>query len=215
MNKISKGKAVGLLSLGLASVALGSVGFASWVVSTTTVSAPNSVSATVGAISDRRITMTATVKEGAVAFDSKESAEGPITSTETKEDLIFSIDYTLFAGADLTNGAKATWNVALPTALDGKNYAVYVGAYPNETCTLGSEITSVTAAQGETKTGTIYFKMGWGAAFKNMNPSDLTDSDFDSNVTLQKVIDGLKDLKTIMTDPTNKITVTFSASANA
>ena len=214
MNKISKGKAVGLLSLGLASVALGSVGFAAWVVSGTTVSAPNSVSASVGTISDERITMTAEVKDSTVAFESKTSDVGPITSTENKEDLIFSIGYTLTAGADLTNGAKATWAVALPSALNGKNYVTYVGSYSTETCTDGSEITSVTAAKGATKTGTIYFKLGWGSAFKGKNPSELVNSDFDT-ITLDSVINGLKDLKAIMAEEANKITVTFSASVNA
>lgn len=211
MNKISKGKAVGLLSLGLASVALGSVGFASWVVSTTTVSAPNSVSATVGAIADQRITMTATVKEGAVAFDSKESAVGPITSTETKEDLIFSIDYTLTAGADLTNGAKATWTVALPTEVTTNKYAEVIGAFSDAGCQ--SSITEVTAAAGENAKGIIYFKLGWGEAFKYKNPSDLTEGDITESYTLDSVIASLKDLQDIMVTQAEKITVTFTATA--
>ena len=74
MNKISKGKAVGLLSLGLASVALGSVGFASWVVSGTKLPDPTNVSVTVGEVSDRRITITAALNTGdpSVTLDAKE-----------------------------------------------------------------------------------------------------------------------------------------------
>ena len=213
MNKISKGKAVGLLSLGLASVALGSVGFAAWVVSGTTNPITNNVTTTVGEISDQRITMTATVNEGAVAFDSKESAVGPITSTENKEDLIFSIDYTLTAGAGLTSGAQATWAVTLPSDLTTKEYAKVVGAYSDAACK--TSITKVTATAGNTTNGTIYFKLGWGNAFKNKNPSELVEGDFVGGVTLDSVINGLKDLKTIMASEANKITVTFTAAVNA
>ena len=213
MNKISKGKAIGLLSLGLASVALGSVGFASWVVSTTTLPITNNVTTTVGEISDQRITMTATVKEGAVAFDSKESAVGPITSAQNLEDLVFSINYSLTAGADLTSGAQATWAVALPSDLTTKEYAKVVGSYSDEACE--NSIAKVTAAKGTTETGIIYFKLGWGNAFKNKNPSELVEGDFVGGVTLDSVINGLKDLKSIMANEANKITVTFTAAVNA
>ena len=85
MNKISKGKAVGLLSLGLASVALGSVGFASWVVSGTTL--PGSLENV-----DSYVKLIE-VKQGETPITSSYSTSFDIVPTETETPVTYTFKF--------------------------------------------------------------------------------------------------------------------------
>ena len=134
MNKISKGKAVGLLSLGLASVALGSVGFASWIVSGTNISGQPNVTVHVADVIDKRVTVKAVVDStnDSVTFDADSTVNptgtlGITASSGATEDLTFAVKVTTQTTASYDGGAiNFKFTVALPGSLDNPNSYVYL-----------------------------------------------------------------------------------------
>ena len=210
MNKISKGKAVGLLSLGLASVALGSVGFASWVVSGTSFSQPGSVTVSVGDVSDQRITVAAVLNadDKTVNLDADAtkygSSTGPIKGAGDKaEDLTFKIDVTGTKKAGYTGTTFACrFKVNLPVTKDYVYLAsVESGATKNES----EDFWNISLPVSETGTTTTYtFKLAWGTRFKSVNPAAITSL---TNEELNQIIE---DLGTLQTSFATAITVVLS-----
>lgn len=220
MNKISKGKAVGLLSLGLASVALGSVGFASWVISTTNVNDTENVTVTVGAISDQRITITAALNTGdpSVTLDAKDTQKlGPIKgSGNTAEDLTFKVDVTGKSGAEYGSDTySCKFAVAFPEAIKDGSYvtvkSVTGSGISGENYATGFNVPVSTTGEVTTYT----FELKWGAKFGNKNPADLTESDFQTlHLDLDTVIADLRKVQNAFSGE-NKIQVTLSSAAAA
>lgn len=216
MNKISKGKAVGLLSLGLASVALGSVGFASWVISTTNVGGSTNVSVTVADVTDTRLTIGVVAVDANVTLDCGGKTAGNLGFTvgdgSAAEDLEFSVKVTIEAGDDYASGEKnLKFDVAFPGTITADNLLEV-----KEVKEGGSSVTysnfTVTPTAGSTIEKTYTFNLRWGSAFKYKNPVELTTDD---NVTIDAAKTGLEKLQSALSgvDDAHKIKVTLSEAA--
>ena len=195
MKKSRKSKIVLFSVLGLATVSLATVGFASWVISGVTPATSDNITAEVGKIEDKTLsaTITSTTEDLSVRFDNVkkgttnakfDNGDGKvekldftiktkITTTGTKlEGLLASIKYE-FAPTEF-----------LTTAI-GNNYITFDSSEKNCTITISDSSSSVnvTDPSGITSTGTYTsakeitisskFSFGWGTAFNSTNPGYL------------------------------------------
>ena len=218
MNKISKGKAVGLLSLGLASVALGSVGFASWVISTTQVNETENVAVTVGAISDQRITITAALNAGdpSVTLDAKDGqGAGAIKgSGSTEQDLTFKVDVTGKKGPQYGGTTyDCKFAVAFPGDIaDGSYVTVASVSDGKNTITDLSNAVAVPVDEDPGAKTTYTFTLKWGTKFAGVNPALMTDKEITEDGGIDIVLGYLRQVQTAFSGD-NKITVTLSSAA--
>lgn len=213
MNKISKGKAVGLLSLGLASVALGSVGFAAWVVSGTTLPEATNVTVNVGTVTDNRVTVSAAVAEGVVKLDADpkytHGTLGITAATGSTEDLEFSITVTAKADSNTYSDGAALnlqFGVTMPDGvtdadvklgsikLSGSDAALTDGKFQIQPSIAGASATYV-------------FTLAWGSNFGNTNPMDMTSGNVGT------VISNLQTLKANMDAGQIKVSITEQPAA--
>lgn len=213
MNKISKGKAIGLLSLGLASVALGSVGFASWIVSGTTFTQAVDVTVTVGDVSDQRITVAAKLNEGdkTVNLDADAAkygtSTGPIKGSGDKaEDLTFKIDVTGTKKSGYTpDNYACRFKVTLPVAPEFVCLkTVESGATKSESGEYWN-INLPVSTSGATTTYT--FTLAWGTKFKEKNPAAIAQGE----VTDEQLTQIIADLGTLKTNFATAIKVELSS----
>lgn len=120
MNKLNKGKLLGIVAAGLSTVSLMGVGFAAWVINGGANKDTDSIQITVAETVDHSITFdSVSVSEPAISFDAKmDDKTGPITGDgENDEDLNFSIEYTLTcADKSKFGGVKAYMTIADATA---------------------------------------------------------------------------------------------------
>lgn len=200
MKKSRKSKIVLLSVLGLATVSLATVGFASWVISDVTSATNNNITAEVGSIVDNTLTaaITETTKIG-VNFDNVLNGGNGFTNGDNKvEDLDVEFKATITGNLDKLSSVKF---VFAPTenfmALTGSgtsgdtadDYIVFPFAdTSNKTITLtkgssGYDLTGhtnqssvTTSISGNVLTLTCNFKFAWGAAFGNKNPGDSTNN---------------------------------------
>lgn len=221
MNKISKGKAVGLLSLGLASVALGSVGFASWVISGTNVDDnPENVAVTVGTISNTRIDITAALNadDKTVTLDAKEGqGAGAIKgSGSTEEDLTFKVDVTGKKGAQYTGETyNCKFAVAFPGDIaDGSYVTVASVSDGKNTITDLSNAIAVPVAENPVAETTYTFTLKWGTKFAGVNPALMTDKQITEAGGIDTVIGYLRKVQTAFSGE-NKIQVTLTSAVAA
>ncbi len=141
MNKLNKGKLLGIVAAGLSTVSLMGVGFAAWVITGGANKDIGNIQITVADTQDKSIKFTsASVSEdnSTISFDAKkDDTTGPITGDGTyDEDLNFSIKYTLTcADASKFGGVKAYMTIedatkensagkALADAIGTKNYLI-------------------------------------------------------------------------------------------
>ena len=210
MNKISKGKAVGLLSLGLASVALGSVGFASWIVSGTTITGEPNVAVTVAGVTDKRVTVSAEVdsNNNSVVFDADSTVQagtlGITASTGATEDLTFAVKVTTQTTASYDEGAiHFNFAVALPGSLSEPDTYVYLFKVNDGTSDINPANFTITPTS-TLKTTTYTFTMKWGTKFGGDNPVKLNEGQADVN----NIITYLGELQSAMNN--KQIVVTLS-----
>ena len=209
MNKISKGKAVGLLSLGLASVALGSVGFATWVVSGTTLPTdPTSVTVNVGDVTDNRVTVTAAIAEGVVKLDAdpkyKGGTLGITAAAESTEDLDFSITVTAKADSDTySNGAALNlqFGVTMPSGVtDADVTLASIKLSGSDTALTDGKFQIQPSYAGQS--ATYVFTLAWGKNFGETNPMGMKSGNVGT------VIENLKKLKANMEAGKIKVSIT-------
>ena len=211
MNKISKGKAVGLLSLGLASVALGSVGFAAWVVSGTTLPESTNVSVTVGKVTDNRVTLTAAVSDGEVNLDADPKYTGGTlgitAATGSTEDLEFSITVTAKADSSTYSDGPALnlqFGVTMPdgvTDADVKLGSIKLSG--SDTALTGGKFQIQPTIEGAS--ATYVFALAWGTNFGETNPVGMKSGNVGT------VIENLKTLKANMEAGQIKVSITEQA----
>ena len=216
MNKISKGKAVGLLSLGLASVALGSVGFASWVVSGTTLPANQNVTVQVADVQDNRVTLSASVTEAAVKLDADKDLPvgdlGITASGDVKQDLAFSVSVTATSNMETYTGGDLNlqFGVTMPAGVTTND--VYLASIADVTSgtpgTPLSEQKFTISPSSEGTTMTFTFTLAWGENFKKKNPVSLNKED---GKTLDAVVTALQALQTNMNNKQIVVAVTKAA----
>lgn len=214
MNKISKGKAIGLLSLGLASVALGSVGFASWIVSGTTFTQAGDVAVTVGDVTDQRITVTAKLNEDdkTVNLDADATkygaSTGPIKGSGDKaEDLTFKIDVTGTKKSGYSGTTYACrFKVTLPVTPD----YVYLKTVESGATQSGDYWNiNLPVSESGTPATTYTFTLAWGERFTNKNPASIAQGE----VTDEKLTQIIADLGTLKTKFATAIKVELSSQA--
>lgn len=194
MNKLNKGKLIGVLAASLSAVSLMGVGFASWVISGGDTKATGDITVTVGEIVDKRAVFSVLPAVGSdyeVKFDadSKKYSGGLITAGEgSVEDLTFNVKYTVKAYKSATN-----WSVS--AKLIGTNYDTAVNAKyiempetlstagatalikPSENSTTGDIKVTIDSTNTEYTTYTVdqTFTFAWGKAFNNTNPCNVKE----------------------------------------
>lgn len=141
MNKLNKGKLLGIVAAGLSTVSLMGVGFAAWVITGGANKDIGNIQITVANTKDNSIKFTsASVSKDnpTISFDAKkDDTTGPITGDGTNdEDLNFSIEYKLTCpDASKFGGVKAYMTIedatkensagkALADAIGSKNYLI-------------------------------------------------------------------------------------------
>ena len=203
MNKFNKGKLVGIVAASLSAVSLMGVGFASWVINSTTSTDSNNITVTVENVLENQVTIkNAQVADPTIKFDANSNKSGGLlTAQGTTEDLEFSISYTITNNiqtnkfkvfAYITDEAKQK---AFTTAVDtnkmiempevlnitksGDKYSNMPAAltFDGETRPTGTGATIKETAVGTTYNVTQTFKFKWGLAFAEKNPVEVSSTD--------------------------------------
>lgn len=120
MNKLNKGKLIGVVAASLSAVSLMGVGFASWVIKGTTPGTTGDISVTVANIEDNRIFVEGARADGNLVF---EAAKGDtLGDIQTKPEspvpvLNFKVVYTVKLGKGLSDfNINAKWTLGNDTA---------------------------------------------------------------------------------------------------
>ena len=218
MKKMNKSKVVGVAAVSLAAVSLIGVGFASWIVSgITTTNATHTVDATVGEVTDNRVTVTAAVTEGKLAFDSN-SIDGQVFkgASVDAEDMNFALSFTVAVETGSTFfksnslDVTLTFSGSLVTLLTTNTSYLTLEKDTNNSMTKSSEsdfvYTQKVTAAG---TYTAAFKFKWGQTFNYDNPGAITTAQVTAGtVNVTNCVNALKALK-----DSNSIKGTFTAEA--
>ena len=233
MKKSRKSKIVLLSVLGLATVSLATVGFASWVISGETPTTKQNITVSAGTVTDN--TLKAEILSGAdltVAFDNVK-VEGGIGGTYA-EDLNFSFSVKVTGKEDVLSGIKFTFTLDSNfRALFTNNYLQFITNKANSlvsefTMTKGIKCTiadsGVTFADEHSSVAYSYadgagtfacnFAFKWGSKFNNVNPSEYYASPESDKAT---VISNLKAFdaaaKLVTENPWMSVVVTPVATA--
>ena len=218
MKKSRKSKIVLLSVLGLATVSLATVGFASWVISDITPATEQNIAVSAGTVTDS--SLTAEILSGAdltVAFENKNKGVNFVNGeTDKAEDLEFGfrvkvtgkkaalggikIQFTPSADFEKLTGSTTTETTAddyIIMPYSEKVVTVNIKeAAANQVLANEGAVTVSSSADTET-TYTCLFKFAWGKAFLNVNPTNtpIGDSDTTTALTKSTLIDRLKDFK--------------------
>ncbi|MDD7081346.1 MAG: hypothetical protein PUG97_06590 [bacterium] len=181
MKNLNRSKIVGVAAVSLAAVSLIGVGFASWVVGGITNADAQTVTATVGTVTDNRVKVTAGVNDGTVKIDSK-SGGTVLVGSGDEENLDFSFKYTVTTTNffDTSNlKVKLTLTGTLIDLLSGEG-STYLTLSKDETT--GNTFTETSTYVFEKTLNNsvtdeiVAFKFAWGGFFGYDNPSMLTDA---------------------------------------
>lgn len=230
MNKLNKGKLIGVVAASLSAVSLMGVGFASWVISGGDTKTTGNINVTVGEIEDKRVVFSVAPAVGSdseVKFDADSKyTDGLIgAGTNSKEDLTFNVKYTVKA-----NKSSPNWRVS--AKLIGDNFANAVAkkyiVMPETLSSTGATALNKPAENLHTETvnvtittGTEYttyaveqkFTFSWGEAFNGKNPCNVTNNDqiwtgeAKEMATKEKLLTNLNGLKALNL---TKFTVEFT-----
>ena len=195
MKKSRKSKIVLLSVLGLATVSLATVGFASWVINYVTPATSNNITAEVGTIEENTLTAAIANTDGiGVRFDNVSGGGNGFTTGDKKvEDL--NVDFTATVTGNLEKLSKVEFSFApndkflllngsSTTNDNTDDYIVFPfsdssskkitltkgGSYVLTGHANNSSVT--TSVEGNVLTLTCNFKFAWGAAFGGKNPGD-------------------------------------------
>lgn len=233
MKKSRKSKIVLLSVLGLATVSLATVGFASWVISGVTPASDQNITAIAGEVVDK--TLSASIVSGecdlSVRFDNlaKDSEGLKIAngSATDKEDLDFEIVTTITAG-DKLNGNLAgvkyefKYESVLTDAINkqyvafakGTTYTPTINFTEDQVATITDSTTNTLSfTDAKTLKITSIFSFTWGQAFGGNNPGLLDPNATNTVVNPQKKnIEVLKDFVKLIGTSTakNLLTVTVT-----
>ena len=193
MKKSRKSKIVLLSVLGLATVSLATVGFASWVISDITPAKEQNIAVSAGTVTDN--SLTAEILSGAdltVAFENTSSGTNFTNGEEGKvEDLDFGFSVKVKTGSSSTLGGikiefkpSSTFEALTGTTTNdttADDYIVMPYGNNNKVVTVNKDATSIqTLANGgkvdvssstNETTYTCSFKFAWGDAFLKKNPT--------------------------------------------
>lgn len=182
MKKMNKKNVIGIATVSLAAVSLIGVGFASWVVGGITATDANgTVTATVGEVTDNRVTVTAAAKDSTLKFDSDKKGGTVFVGNGDFDDMDFSFKFTVTAKDFFKNNTlkvKLTLTgtlIELLKASATSNYLTLstVSGYNNFT---GSNFEYTQTLSNTVTDEEVKFEFGWGSFFGGKNPTELTDS---------------------------------------
>lgn len=120
MNKLNKGKLVGVVAASLSAVSLMGVGFAAWIINGTTSGTTGDISVTVAAIEDNRIIVEDAKAVGNLVFEA--ASEDTSGTIQTKPNspapvLNFKVTYTVKLGKGLSDfNINAKWTLGTDSA---------------------------------------------------------------------------------------------------
>ena len=197
MKKSRKSKIVLLSVLGLATVSLATVGFASWVISGETSVTSNNITAVVGSIVDNTLTaaITETAKIG-VNFDNVPNGGNGFANADKKEedlnvefkatitgdnlDVLSSVKFVFapsekflaLTGSGTSNTTADDYIVFPFPDASTKTITLTKGSSGYELSGHTNESSVTTSISGNVLTLTCNFKFAWGAAFGGKNPGD-------------------------------------------
>ena len=210
MKKSRKSKIVLFSVLGLATVSLATVGFASWVISGVTPVTNENITAEVGAVVDNTLTAAITVKDKiGVSFDNLKNGGTKFSNGDSKtEDLHVEFTATITGNLSLLKTVTFVFDpsddfLKLNGSTTGSdttdNYIVFPFSDTlTKTITLtksestynlsghANDSTVDTSVSGNVLTLTCDFKFNWGAAFDNKNPGDSANS-LDKSVLITRL----------------------------
>ena len=222
MNKLNKGKLIGVVAASLSAVSLMGVGFASWVISRGDTKTTGNINVTVGEIEDKRVVFSVDPIVGSdseVKFDADSKYTGGLigAGTNSKEDLTFNVTYTVKADNSIQN-----WSVS--AKLIGTNYdkavaddAKYI-VMPTTLSSAGAtaltkptadstsddlQVTLNKATEYTTYTVVQKFAFKWGEAFNNTNPCSVKEGEqiwtgkTKETATKEKLLTNLNGLKAL------------------
>ena len=216
MKKSRKSKIVLLSVLGLATVSLATVGFASWVISGVTATGSQNITVSAGAVTDNTLKaeiLANPVPDLKVAFDNKQVVNG--LSGTYAEDLEFGFSVKVTGTETVISGIKFTFT--LDTNFKALFTAGYLQFITNKSPDLVNELTMTKGATcsiadsgvtfadienssvtysyaGGAGTFTCNFAFKWGSKFDNVNPSECYAKKSDAEKAT--VINNLKDFDT-------------------
>ena len=220
MKKLNKKNVIGIDTVFLAAVSLIGVGFAGWVVGgINTTGATDTVTATVGEVTDNRVTVTAEATDYTLAFDSN-SINGQVFkgSSATAEDMKFSLSFTFAVETGSTFfdsnslDVTLTFSGSLVNLLTSNNTYLTLQA-DTKTGNSMTKSSTFVYTQNVTSAGTYTaaFEFKWGSVFNNDNPGAITTDQVQAGiVNVTNCVDALKALKN-----SNSITGTFTAEARS
>ena len=235
MKKSRKSKIVLFSVLGLATVSLATVGFASWVLNTVKGVDDATFKAEVGDVLTNEVSASITAKELAVSFDNVASPTNDLKNGNSKvEDLEFSFTTTISAtsisvlsGVEITFAPQKTFLDLATSSNDEEKYIVFpfdtatkkVSIPITNGTTLGTVPTIPNYQSGDitvsnssnTTTITTKFRFAWGAAFGGVNPGKCTT--VDSSTLLTRLNTFRNALTAITATPLMTITVTPTITA--
>ena len=102
--KLNKRKSIMIPVISLAAIALGTIGFSTWIISAENATKEVTLNVTVGEVKDQRLTFSAFVGDAAnstsgdtvdLAFDATQDSAGSITSSQDKEKMSFYYSLTI------------------------------------------------------------------------------------------------------------------------
>ncbi len=191
MKKSRKSKIVLFSVLGLASISLATVGFATWVISGITPTGTQNINVSAGDVVDNTLSAAISDPELKVRFDNVASpSDGELANGESEfEDLIFGFKVTITGEEEKIGGIKFTFKLDSNfETLFTSNYLKFVANSPtslskefsvNKTCVITTA--DVTFADTNETTGskitysskvfTCRFAFKWGSVFGGVNPS--------------------------------------------
>ena len=181
MKKMNKKNVIGIATVSLAAVSLIGVGFASWVVGGITDTGANgTVTATVGDVTDNRVTVTASAQDSTLKFDSDKKGGTVFVGDGDFDDMDFSFKFTVAASDFFQNNTlkvKLTLTgtlIELLKASATSNYLTLstVSGYNNFT---GSNFEYTQTLSNTVTDEEVKFEFGWGSFFESQNPTALTD----------------------------------------
>lgn len=166
MNKLNKGKLVGVVAASLSAVSLMGVGFASWVLNGGDKKDVGDITITVAGTEDNSITFVDPaphlIADGGIKFDAKENdTTGPITwDGKNSEKLNFTIEYTInCVNPEKFGGVKAYMTIDNATSGAGKALADAIGLKNYLIAPLSTEktaiATSLTAETNDANTNNL------------------------------------------------------------
>lgn len=230
MNKLNKGKLIGVVAASLSAVSLMGVGFASWVITGGDTKTTGDINVTVGEIEDKRVVFSVAPAVGSdseVKFDADSKyTDGLIgAGTNSKEDLTFNVKYTVKA-----NKSSPNWRVS--AKLIGDNFANAVAAkyivMPTTLSSTGAtalnkpaenlnteavKVTITTETEYTTYAVEQKFTFSWGEAFNGTNPCNVKNNEeiwtgkAKETATKEKLLTNLNGLKALKL---TKFTVEFT-----